>query len=682
MRFLFPGFLFSLLAIAIPIIIHLFNFRKFRKVYFSNVRFLKSVEEQTASRQHLKNLLILAARILAIMFLVFAFARPYIANNDLKASSKEVVSIYIDNSYSMEGVNREGSLLDEARRRAKEIAAAYSRNDKFQLLTNDFEGKHQRLLNQEDFLKAVDEVKISAGNKDLAQIISRQQDIFVNEPGARKSIYLISDFQKNVLPSGKLPADSSVSLHFVRVRSNPLPNISIDSVWFISAINKPGEAGRLVARLRNNSAAEAVNIPVKLLVDGQQRAIGNLDIPPRASKTDTLSFSGLKAGWKSGEISITDYPVIFDDRFFFSFNVSSKLPVMAINGSGINPYLQAVYKSDPYFVLENTPEGNINYSRLGEYPLIILNEASEFSSGLIQQLKLYTEKGGSLLILPSLNEDQTSLRQLLAVLRTDIPQRVVTADIRVASINLQHPVFKGVFETIPQKMDLPAVKKYLSYSAQSRTNKRTLMSLPGRDEFLSEYRLGKGRIYLSAVPLNDEAGNFARHSLFVPVMYKIAMLSLQPQRLYFTLGDDQIVEIPRTTLNPNQTLTLRKGKFEAIPDLRQTAAGTQIYVADQLKETGNYELLKGDSLLSYLAFNQKGDESDLTYATDEELLSRLPKGQLSIINSTEGAIRNSISSSAIGLQLWKLCIILALVFLAIEVLLLRFYKVKSAKALS
>lgn len=208
------------------------------------------------------------------------------------------------------------------------------------------------------------------------------------------------------------------------------------------------------------------------------------------------------------------------------------------------------------------------------------------------------------------------------------------------------------------------------------------MSLPGRDEFLSEYRLGKGRIYLSAVPLSDDAGNFARHSLFVPVMYKIAMLSLQPQRLYFTLGDDQVVEIPRTTLNPNQTLTLKKEKFEAIPDLRQTANSTQIYVADQLKETGNYELLKGDSLLSYLAFNQDGNESDLTYASDEDLLSRFPKGQLSIINSADGAIQNSISSSAIGLQLWKLCIILALVFLAIEVLLLRFYKVKPSKALA
>ena len=679
MRFLFPGFLFALLAVAIPIIIHLFNFRKFKKVYFSNVKFLKSIEQQTASRQNLKNLLVLAARILAIVFLVFAFARPYIQNNDATASNRQAVSVYIDNSYSMEGVNREGSLLDEARRRAKEIATAYTLNDKFQLLTNDFEGKHQRLLNYEDFLNAVDEVKISAASKKLSQIVNRQQDVFVNEPNAAKSIYLISDFQTNLIDNSLAKIDSTVSIRLIRLKSNPLPNVSIDSVWFVSAIHKPGEAGKLVARFRNNSDREAENIPIKLLINGQQRSIGNISIPARGSRADTLSFSGLNPGWKSGEIGITDYPVVFDDRFYFSFNVQPNLRVLAINGPGVNPYINAVYQSDRYFILENTEAGSINYSKLGEYPLLILNEVDDFSSGLIQQLKSYTEQGGNILILPSLNADLSSLTSLLTSLKTDIPRQIVNAETKISSINLQHPVFKGVFETIPKNIDLPSVKKYVSYTAQSRTNKQSLLSLPGREEFLSEYRLGKGRVYLSAVPLNDLSGNFARHSLFVPVMYQLALLSLQPQRLYFTLGEDQAVEIARTTLNANQTLKLKKGEFEAIPDLRQGQNATQLYIADQLKEAGNYELFKGDNLHAYLAFNQSGNESDLSYANDQQLMANLPKNQVSIIESADGAVENEVNSSALGLQFWKLCIILALLCLAIEVLLLRFYPIQPVK---
>ena len=187
MNFFFPGFLFALLAVAIPVLIHLFNFRRFKKVYFSNVRFLREIELQTSSKQKLKNLLILAARILTIIFLVLAFAKPYIPSGEETTSyARQVVSIFIDNSYSMETVNREGHLLDEAKRRAKEIASAYSRNDKFQLLTNNFEGSHQRLLSYEDFLLAVDEVRISGMNRTLPQIIRRQKDIFISEPNSKK----------------------------------------------------------------------------------------------------------------------------------------------------------------------------------------------------------------------------------------------------------------------------------------------------------------------------------------------------------------------------------------------------------------------------------------------------------------------------------------------------------------
>jgi hypothetical protein len=534
-------------------------------------------------------------------------------------------------------------------------------------------------LSYEDFLNAVDEVKISAASRKLSQIISRQQDVFASEPNAGKNIYLISDFQTNLLDSSSPKVDSTVSISLIRLKSNPLPNVSIDSVWFISAIHKPGEAGKLVARFRNNSDGEADNIPIKLLINGQQRSIGNISIPARGNRSDTLSFSGLNSGWKSGQIEITDYPVVFDDRFYFSFNVQPNLRVLAINGAGANPYINAVYQSDKYFILDNTDAGSINYSRLGEYPLLILNEVDDFSSGLIQQLKNYTEQGGNLLILPSLDADLSSLTSLLASLRTDIPQQVINAETKIASINLQHPVFKGVFETIPRNIDLPSVKKYVSYTSQSRTNKQSLLTLPGQETFLAEYGLGKGRIYLSAVPLNDLSGNFARHSLFVPVMYQLALLSSQPQRLYYTLGEDQAVEIARTTLNTNQTLKLKKGNFEVIPDLRQGQSATQLYIADQLKEAGNYELFKGDSLQAYLAFNQSGNESDLSYASDQQLLAKLPKDRVSVIESADGAVESKVNSSALGLQLWKLCIILALLCLAAEVLLIRFYKVQTVK---
>src|SRR4051812_24822362 len=114
MHFLYPAFLFALLSLAIPVLIHLFNFRRYQKVYFSNVQFLKEIQEQQSSRKNLKERLILATRMLALAFLVLAFAKPYIpGNNAANAGKQHIVSIFVDNSYSMQTINREGTLLDE-----------------------------------------------------------------------------------------------------------------------------------------------------------------------------------------------------------------------------------------------------------------------------------------------------------------------------------------------------------------------------------------------------------------------------------------------------------------------------------------------------------------------------------------------------------------------------------------
>jgi len=155
MEFVNPLFLFGLLAIGVPILIHLFNFRKYKRVYFTNVRFLRELKEQTKKRSQLRHLIILLLRILAIICLAVAFSQPYIpfSKNRVKADSRNAVSVYIDNSFSMEAMGSKGPLLEEARQKAREIAGAYKSTDIFQVLTNDFEGKHQRLVSRDEFYR-------------------------------------------------------------------------------------------------------------------------------------------------------------------------------------------------------------------------------------------------------------------------------------------------------------------------------------------------------------------------------------------------------------------------------------------------------------------------------------------------------------------------------------------------
>ena len=90
MQFIYPQILWALLALAIPVIIHLFHFRRFKKVYFTNVKFLKEIKEEKSTRNKLRNLLVLICRLLAYAFIIFAFAQPFISKNETTKTGKKL----------------------------------------------------------------------------------------------------------------------------------------------------------------------------------------------------------------------------------------------------------------------------------------------------------------------------------------------------------------------------------------------------------------------------------------------------------------------------------------------------------------------------------------------------------------------------------------------------------------
>ena len=675
MYFTYPVFLFALLTLAIPVLVHLFNFRRYQKVYFSNVQFLKEVREQQSSRRNLRERLILASRLLALTFLVLAFARPFVAKQSNTTPGKQqAVSVFVDNSYSMQTLNSEGSLLDEAKRRAKEIALAYNINDRFQLLTQDFEGKHQRLLNRDEFSDAVDAVKISAQSRNLQQILARQQSLLQAQSNTTLSAYIISDFQKSGTGSAAIKLGNNVNLKLVQIKATALPNVAVDSVWLVSAVHRPGETEKMVVKLHNYAAEDAKGIPLKLLINGKQKALGSFSIKARATQQDTLAFSGLQSGWQQGEIQLQDNPVIFDNQFYFTFNVKDKMPVLLINGGQPNPYIQATFAADDFFAPANTSDGNVNYSALNTYPLIVLTDVKSISTGLAQQLKAYVSKGGTLAVFPADGADLPSYRSFLQSAGAAWPEKLVTQATRVSSLNVQNPLFKTVFEDAPRNPDLPMVQKYYQLATAAQTSAESLMELPGRQPFWTGYRSGGGKIYVSAVPLQESYSNLPRHALLLPIMFRMALLSGHDQPLFYTIGNDGAVETAPIQVNEKQILKLTKGNQTLIPDARQQEGSMLLYLADQVQQPGNYQLKKQDSLAAVIAFNNNRQESDLTYLEKAALKQLLPDDS-PVIEPGKASLKDTIAETNLGLQLWKLCIILALIFVAAEILLIRFYKV-------
>ena len=144
MQFLFPAFLWALLALSIPIIIHLFYFRRFKKVYFTNVKYLKEIKEETSNRNKLKNLLILISRCLAVACLVFAFAQPFIPKGTGIKSGLNYVSVFVDNSFSMSANKSEIPLIDIAKDKARSVVSSYGDEDRFQIFRQQAQLHHFR----------------------------------------------------------------------------------------------------------------------------------------------------------------------------------------------------------------------------------------------------------------------------------------------------------------------------------------------------------------------------------------------------------------------------------------------------------------------------------------------------------------------------------------------------------
>jgi len=116
----------------------------------------------------------LLSRIGAVVGLVLAFAQPFIPNKDVEVKKgKKAVSLFVDNSFSMSSLSQDVPLLEKAKQRAREIVAAYSVEDEFQIITNDFEGRHQRLVGKEDAMSYIDEIEVTPAVKEISKTMTK-----------------------------------------------------------------------------------------------------------------------------------------------------------------------------------------------------------------------------------------------------------------------------------------------------------------------------------------------------------------------------------------------------------------------------------------------------------------------------------------------------------------------------
>ena len=665
MKFLYPQFLYALALVAIPIIIHLFNFRKFRTDYFSNVQFLKSVKEKTKSQSQLKHLLILFSRILAITALVLAFAQPYIpVDESIQQAKKHAVSIYIDNSFSMDALNEQGRLLLNAKQHAQAIVDAYASSDEFYLLNNDFRGIQQRALNKDQFSKALNAIESSARTHNLNQIYKRQKNILEKSSSDKKDIYIISDFQNTISDLDIHSQDSLYSVRLVAVKPYANANLYVDSCWLNTPNPQIEQNIKLYARVKNNNSEEKREVNISLEVDGQQKAIATKDVANE--DIIELNFTVNTLGWHKGKLSLQDYPISFDDDFYFSFEVKPQLNVQHIYENTSQASLEKLFTNDSYFNYSKQNVKQINYSSLNQSQLIILDGLKDFSSGFQQSLKNAIDKGSSVLVFPNADLNTATYKTFSKLLNIDHYQKLNEQEIKIQYLEDKHPLFDGVFETINERLNYPKIKQYYTIGQQSRSVGVPILILEDNNGFLNEYQLAKGKVYLSSVGLDNSFSNFSQHALFVPILYNIASYAGGKQNLFYTIGQENIPISTRTFESP---MRLFNNRVEIIPEV--STGG--LWLSNQITEANHYELKDNKRVTkAIISFNYNRTESDLTLV-DEESLKNLSEQQANVffLDSKLDNLSKYLQDLNTGIHLWLSCILLTLFFLLIETLLIR-----------
>lgn len=672
MKFVYPEFLYFLIAIAIPIIIHLFNFRKFKKVYFSNVQFLKEVKQETQSKSKLKHLLVLISRILAITFLVLAFAQPFIPSNLSTNSNSNVVGIYIDNSFSMESIGENGMLLDEAKLKATEIINSYKKTDHFIVCDNNFKPESQRLLDAEDAIEKIEEIQISTSTRNLSDAVVRIKDVLNQESlESNTFLYLLSDFQKSTTDFIKFPKDSSVSIYLLPSFSSKTNNLYIDSCWFETPSHILYQREKLNVQIQNNSNQDLENIPLKLYINDELISPTSFSIKANDKTIVELNYQNRSNGIQNGKLELRDHPVTMDDDFYFSYQISTIINILEIHNENSGKEIAAIYNTDSIFHLTQQNVSQLDYSQIKNSQLVILNQLQDISSGLSSTLQKFVSNGGHLCVIPNSKIDLNNYKEFLALLGTNYFTELDTNKTEAKYLIYQHPLYQNVFEGKPENnINLPIVDKHYKLSNNNVGVKNEILSLKNNETLLTEYQTNKGKVYLYTVSLDNRWTNFSKHALFVPTFFNMGLLSQPNYPLFFTIGKNESIQLDRS--ENESVFHITANNFDIIPKVQNSNYFTEVLISQNIINSGNY-LLASEKNKIGLAFNYNRSESDLTCLSSEEINEILTNSAINatLVESELQTMNSAIDEINSGKKYWKLCIILALLFLAVEIALIK-----------
>jgi len=668
MKFLHPEFLFGLFTLAIPIIIHLFNFRKAKVIYFSSTRFLENINQATSKKRLLKHYLVLASRLLFLTFLVLAFAQPYLPNAE-KNPQAETVYIYLDNSASMTNkVDESTTGLNLGKDYINRILKLYPANTSYKVLTNDFLPFSNTLKSTRDVEEMLTQLHESSIARTLQEATSRLESTGMEASGAKHDIFIISDFQRST--SGRidaLPFDTMSQVFISPILYPANGNVFVDSVFLSSPYLIASDKNQIHVVLMNAGATDAEDLPLKFYVNELQTVSSVVNVPAGKTYEMVIEITFPLLEVNKCKISLDDYPLMFDNDFYFTLKTENLIKVLEINDSGEKTPVQSVFGNEQLFSVTTQAVTNLDYSLIRQHDFVIVNGLETIDNSLASELINFLQAGGTLLLIPSEHPDISLYSMFIPNLKI---ASLDTAFTDMAAPKPDDPFFTSMFEALDENIQMPRARSVINWAGEQQT----LLSLRNNTGFMATFQ-NNGTVHVLASPLNEKYTNFHRHALFLPIMYRLATQSKKVfEKLYYPI-DEPLISLTLDSLNKQDIFRLVGGipEEELIPNQRISGNRLMLEIPGNIITPGFYSLILNSQAKATLAFNIHKAESYPAQWTMDEITDAFKDAENVVLFQAKDAdnFSNEVKKNKFGVPLWKYAIVLSLFFLLAEILLIR-----------
>ncbi|WKZ69828.1 MAG: BatA domain-containing protein [Melioribacteraceae bacterium] len=681
MVFLNPAFLIGLLAAAIPVLLHFLNLQKLKKIEFSTLAFLKELQKTKIRKLRFKQWLLLALRILLILLLVSAFARPTFETFTIAGTSAAKTStvFIIDNSFSMSVVKGNGSHFNKAKEIVKTIMQDFQQGDEAAIIFSSSLNEGKFTTSITDLEKNINTADISVQKYEMHDAILLANDLLKSSNNFNKELFILSDFsQKDFvdnISSYDFKLDANLKIYLMNFANEEIYNSGITEFDLENQLLEPGKEISFSAQIQKFNSNGNSGSVASLFMNNTRSAQQSFSFENESTKSIYLQTVLDKSGLIESFLEIEQDDITHDNVRYTAFLVPEEISVLlAADGLTDARFVKLALETSSdkrTTIIKEISNSELTFNLNSTYDVVVIIGSNNISNA--EAIQKYIEDGGRVILFPGSLSDSNNIRKLLSELGirqniTQVGSANSTESIAYFNkVEYEHPIFSDLFENEKDtKVESPEVYTYFKILPSEQLF--PIISLNDNSLFLSEIKQGKGRLLLfNSSPLLSW-NNFPVKSLFAPLINKSMLYQTSKSDAGKHIIAGESFEIRISKLNLPQLKIVKPDKTEEFINLDEFS--DQNFISyDKTDQLGVYKIYSGEELIDFVVVNFDPAESVTSYASNEEIEKVL--NQLSVEDNytfiePSTNYKESIKQARFGTELWKYFLIAALFIALIE----------------